>query len=489
MQKIKIFKIVTCLTLYSVITDLQAQSISWQEAKDMLRSGSGINNSPAMAAAVSNISEYSAEANHTGDPIGGGTGYSRIITSGDYTVSNRTELLDALYKARDGEIIYVSSGSEIDMSGLVSVEIRDGVTLAGNRGHSVSNGPLIYTDGLASHSYPRLFLMGNGSRITGIRLIGPDPDYSDYTQQTKDASYEAAARGIYMGTNSEVDNNEIANFYRDGVIVNEKNCHVHHNYIHDIAAYPVVVGGKNNSSVLIEANLIYWGWHSFAGSGIWGSGYEVRYNIFEPHDIASCFGSSVNHCMDIHGDRELNELTGQWIAGDFVYWHHNTINLNNVSNPVGFKIRGTPRLLGKVNKNWFKGSEDFMKIMGPYGSNYESANGNVWIYDNIYGNEGQPLSEIIYRTTPQILFNRPNPPAEPIEKVSGTLELDVDVNPHPDLPVAGVRVTLNSTEIYIGQTAPEKGDVLINTTELSDGLHHIVVSAIDSRGALGYFDV
>ena len=118
--------------------------------------------------------------------------------------------------------------------------------------------------------------------------------------------------------------------------------------------------------------------------------------------------------------------------GDYVTWHHNTIDLDDTMG-VGMRIRGTPRLLGQVFRNWFMrtGDLDVLQILGPYGDFDEQAQGNVWVYDNVYGLDQKPLVELSLRSAPQILHKRPKPPLEPKEQVSGNLELDLDINPHP----------------------------------------------------------
>jgi len=46
--------------------------ITWDQAKEMLRSGEGLSKEPTLGAPVENPDAYGAEANPTGDPIGGG---------------------------------------------------------------------------------------------------------------------------------------------------------------------------------------------------------------------------------------------------------------------------------------------------------------------------------------------------------------------------------------------------------------------------------
>ena len=120
---------------------------------------------------------YGARPDETG-PIGGGAGYVRIVTRGDLVASNVSELIEALQKARPGQTVLVDPTAEIDLTGRVRadglvVEIPGGVTLASDRGKDGSPGGLIYSDEFATS--PMLRVTGDGVRITGLRLRGPDP--------------------------------------------------------------------------------------------------------------------------------------------------------------------------------------------------------------------------------------------------------------------------------------------------------------------------
>ncbi len=82
---------------------------------------------------------YGARPDDRG-PIGGGEGYSKIITKGDHTVSDLDSLLGALAKAEAGQVVFVSGETVIDLTARIYIdqlvlEIPEGVTLAGNRGH------------------------------------------------------------------------------------------------------------------------------------------------------------------------------------------------------------------------------------------------------------------------------------------------------------------------------------------------------------------
>ncbi len=83
--------------------------------------------SPAAAAEV--VPAYGAEANPTGDPIGGGDGYRRIVERGDFNVATAGELLAALKEARTGQTIYVAHDARIDLTGQMGLQLLAGVTL------------------------------------------------------------------------------------------------------------------------------------------------------------------------------------------------------------------------------------------------------------------------------------------------------------------------------------------------------------------------
>lgn len=100
-----------------------------------------------------------------------------------------------------------------------------------------------------------------------------------------------------------------SHFNHSGVNVRGKNVRVHHNFIHDVHAYPVVVGHKAELPMLIEANLIHCAWHAIAGSGDPGTGYEARYNrIVAQTPPASWWMPAPGHAFDMHARADRSPL-------------------------------------------------------------------------------------------------------------------------------------------------------------------------------------
>ena len=248
---------------------------------------------------------YGAESNPTGEPIGGGTGYSRIVTPNAATavVSTADELIRALAAAAEGTaktVIYVADDACVDLTAYSDISIPGNVTLAGGRGRDGSEGALIYTHTVES---TRLFrTAGPNARVTGLRLEGSHPGRERLTQRP-------TLMGIYH-PNVEVDNCEIFAWSCAAVGVGSgalEGAWVHHNYIHHNQraglGYGVSLG---RTHVLIEGNLFDFCRHAVASSGVPYSGYTARYNVH--------LENTISHVFDMHGARDFEKYqqVGLW---------------------------------------------------------------------------------------------------------------------------------------------------------------------------------
>ncbi|MBI3946682.1 MAG: right-handed parallel beta-helix repeat-containing protein [Armatimonadetes bacterium] len=428
---------------------------------------------------------YGAEANPTGDPIGGGEGYRRIVTQGDYSVRTPEELLAALNAAKPGQVVCVAA-ERIDLAGHTNIRIPPGVTLAGNRGKGGSPGPLLFNDRMPSRH--GLFQVEADARVTALRLKGSDVDVAETDYEAKERTYLKCITAA--GANVEVDNCEISNFHHSGVDVQSKNVRIHHNLIHDVHAYPVVVGSRAGLPTLIEANIIRWVWTALNGTGAPGTGYEARYNLIICEKPPKSWGEAFkSHAFGMHLFRPAQPLR---IASDQILIHHNTLEMGR---SFGVRIRGVPREIMDIHSNWFQ-DEDPSRAIAPHP-------GNVWVHNNVYGPR-KTLLPVGPGTTPQILFRRPHPPSETPEKVSGVLPLDIEVNVLKGVALKSVRIEVGgkvvytgptqkpmrpddarvegaSTVVYEGPRAPTPGEAVVDTRALPDGCHELTVTAVDNR--------
>lgn len=295
---------------------------------------------------------YGAEPDELG-PIGGGRGYARMITKGDFTAKDLDELLDALSTARAGQIIFIPAEIEIDCTARVYIEklvleVPAGVTLAGTRGQGDSLGALLCSDALKTPTLIRA--AGPGVRITGLRIRGPNPKrYLDHQRRASggkrgsDYYYKfPTSNGIATAfPRLEIDNCEISAFSHAGVRLQRGDEHlIHHCFIHHCQQAGLGYGiAHDTASSIIERNLFDSNRHSIAGTGRPGCSYEARHNVE--------LGTSLSHCFDMHGGRDRKD--GTHIAGTRILIHHNTFRAPE--RPVA--IRGVPQEACRVYANWF----------------------------------------------------------------------------------------------------------------------------------------
>lgn len=266
------------------------------------------------------------ETNVTGEPLGGGAGYSRIIKPEQATVIVGTpdQLLSALKSAKPGDVIYIDDNAVIDISGMENVAIPGGVTLASGRGQNGSVGGLIKFASYVHGNHPPLFTTGGpGVRITGLRLAGPS---------------NAVGRvlpwyhGIYAAHYwTEIDNCELWGWNYEAINTTSgtRGLYVHHNYFHHNTRIGCGYGVSTDEGVaLIEGNLFDYHRHSIASTGPEPSSYEARYNLVMEH--------SVSHAFDMHGaadfEKAINKIiyrfdegAGAYTADTSEYGHNNPV--------------------------------------------------------------------------------------------------------------------------------------------------------------------
>jgi hypothetical protein len=295
---------------------------------------------------------YGAKADETG-PIGGGKGYKNIITSGDYTVDSLESLIEALAKAKAGQIVFIPGDKIIDMTTFIYIDkiilkIPEGVTLASDRGHNGSEGAQITSDGLDT---PGMILVnGANVRISGIRLEGPNPKrYLDHHKRAFGPGGPGHPYYYKFPTSNgilckfpdlEVDNCIITAFSHAGINLQAgTRHHIHHNLIHRCQYNGLGYGvSHDKASSIIEFNQFNENKHSLAGTGSPGCGYIARNNVE--------LGISLSHNFDMHGGRDRKDNTT--IAGTTMEMYNNTF----LGPQRAVVIRGVPQDKCDVHHNW-----------------------------------------------------------------------------------------------------------------------------------------
>lgn len=128
-------------------------------------------NATGTASAASNSRSDPSPSN---SPVGGGTEYEQTVSGGDYTVTTREGLIDAIETADSGEIVYVPNDAQINLGTRTNIQIGKGVTLASGRGIDGARGGLLYTNAYTGDDQPAFFEINSRNvRITGLRFQGP----------------------------------------------------------------------------------------------------------------------------------------------------------------------------------------------------------------------------------------------------------------------------------------------------------------------------
>jgi hypothetical protein len=323
---------------------------------------------------------YGAKPDRLG-PIGGGNGYKNIVTKGDYTAKDLDSLLDALSKAKAGQVVFIPGETEIDLTARIYIEqlvlkIPAGVTLAGNRGQNSSQGALFTSDALKTPAM--IHPEGPNVRITGLRIQGPNPKrYLDHHKRSfgpgggqSEYYYKfPTSDGILVEhPRVEVDNCVMSAFALGGIeLLKGDGHHIHHNYIHHCQYNGLGYGiCLSQASVLIEFNLFDRNRHSIAGTGQPGCGYVARNNVE--------LGESLSHCIDMHGGWDRKDGTD--IAGTSIEICNNTFRARELS----VKIRGVPEKKCEVHHNWFPTHREHKKDISGLSERTKA-------FDNVYGKD------------------------------------------------------------------------------------------------------
>ncbi|MFC1526046.1 right-handed parallel beta-helix repeat-containing protein [Candidatus Latescibacterota bacterium] len=320
---------------------------------------------------------YGAQPDERG-PIGGGDGYTETVSGGNLAATDLESLIDALSRAAADQVVFVPGDTEIDLTSFIymdqfALELPEGVTLASDRGHGGSPGALLTSDALDTPTMLRI--LGPGTRVTGLRLRGPNTkryiDHHDRAFSEGGGGHEYYYRfptqsGITTEMDElEVDNCEISGFGLAGVHLKSGTGHrIHHCSIHHCQYQGLGYGvAHNTASSAVEHNLFDWNRHSIAGTGRPGCEYVARHNVE--------LGTSLGHCFDMHGGRDRKDGTD--VAGSSIDIHNNTFRAPE--GPV--VIRGVPEDRCDVHHNWF------LRHRGP--TEAVRASDRTAVFDNAYG--------------------------------------------------------------------------------------------------------
>jgi hypothetical protein len=337
----------------------------------LLAAASLVQTAPRIRAAETVVTEYGADANPTGNPIGGGNGYvsphGYTQAAADYVVTTATELSTALSSATSGDVIWIPSGTTITITTDYEKTLKSGVVLASNRGEDgAAGGKILWTFKHGGYMRPILWCESD-SVVSGLTLQGPGGICG--TSGTNQGN--CAIRGVEKALCIEVENCDISEFANGGIYFegggmawDSPNRHwIHHCYIHNIQrhgfGYGVSESGSNGCSFLVECCIFKDCRHHIMAQATYRTAsytnnYEVRYNIF--YDAWYWSGGHVGGTddqqsqVDCHGS---GTGTSTW-SGGVLKIHHNTFSSNNSHSwaKPNVGIRGVTKTICEVYQNW-----------------------------------------------------------------------------------------------------------------------------------------
>lgn len=272
---------------------------------------------------------YGALSNTALRPLGGGPGYGRIVPRPATVVHTAAELRAALLAAAQARssTIYVADDADIDLSycaktpaprgcgdprsapaacGDYTLVVPANTTLASGRGRGASRGARLFSRTFAE--CPLLDVKGEGVRITGLRIHGPDSsiENDDPIHCGGDSTGIGLISDGRVRWGTEIDNDELSSWPRAAIATDKvQGVRVHHNVIqfnrrHEHngtcgphaygLGYGVVVGP---GSATIEANVFDHNRHDIAADGSPGEFYTATYNLV--------LDGAVEHSFDVHG--------------------------------------------------------------------------------------------------------------------------------------------------------------------------------------------
>ena len=432
---------------------------------------------------------YGAGANPTGDPVGGGPGYSHYYSpSGATVVTTPAELTSALAAATPGDVVWIPNGATITIPGEYGRTVKSGVVLASNRGQDGAAGGKIkwtYMDGSGMEA---LLLLQSSSTLSGLTLEGP---IATGSMQGGHGASCIGLRGIDGASSIEVENCEISKFAWAGMYFNSGNLdestrhHIHHCYIHNCQRHGLGYGiaEEGSCAYLAECNIFRENRHHImaqAGSTHPNS-YEVRYNIFYEAKYAN--NGDVNgrwyysHQVDCHGCGSSSSCH----AGNVLNIHHNTF-YDNPGKP-NVCIRGIPKTLCEISWNWTtkKGTDSRQNADSAVWSQWVSGSAyqRMTVHDNAYGGTTPPAQPSI------VTGNTPEPPATPAGEATAQASLayqysaatsDADSDPLEYVFDWGDGTNSSLQEVPSGTTAT------VEHTWAEPGTYTVTVTAMDAEG-------
>jgi hypothetical protein len=294
-------------------------------------------------------------------------GFVRVPTNP--SIPPGVEIAEAVRNALPGTVIEVLPGASIDLTDQPPIEIKNGVTIRGDR-HGLRPGAELRVQ---KGNEQMLKLAGDDVRITGLRLRGPSRDTDpDGVESNGILATDGHSRAI-------IDHNEISDWtthgidaygddskpdecrdHRDPRTTRSQTVRIARNFIHHNRKQERGYGVEAHQGgfPLVEGNTFVSNRHSIAADGRKCTSYLAWYNL-ALYDSPLQHNLWYTHDFDVHGSGtlRLQNYISMYInlsygyggqAGQYFEIARNTFLATNRQN---FDLRGEPVILAELHDN------------------------------------------------------------------------------------------------------------------------------------------
>lgn len=263
------------------------------------------------------------------------------INDAHYVVENVQELVSAISKAENGQVIYLKDDVQFNFAGEnLPLLVDKSIHVVSGRREDNSNGATLYSN---VPGQTLIKIEADNVTLYGLKIIGHDKGIG------REAYNPSVTTGVIVENNRSlrIENCEISGWSASGIkIKNSEHNVISRNYIHHNQrtglGYGISITNEPNipTHALIINNFFEYNRHDITATGNEGQSFEAS------HNTIGIGGGGKHHRFDMHGKNGDKEK----VAGTFISIHHNSF-LSDEDYAV--KIRGIPEETAEIYENVF----------------------------------------------------------------------------------------------------------------------------------------
>lgn len=249
------------------------------------------------------------------------------VPASDPSISSLSQFMEALERAKDGDVITLDYKSIFDLTHEKTIEIKKAITIRGYPSPFKIGQPHFFSKGKPAPMFriTSANVVFNGLKIEGFEKDSKKEEIAELNRQGVKGVYQfPITQGIQINaSNVTIKNSELMGFSHAAIIMTNaqniviENNNIHHNQRSGLG-YGITL--SQNSKAIIHNNQFDYNRHSIAGTGHSGQSYVAHHNTFGANHIDSP--------LDMHGGKDRKD--GTQIAGRRVEIRDNVILTKDV---------------------------------------------------------------------------------------------------------------------------------------------------------------